>query len=194
MGDPKRKHKKYSRPKNLFEKDRIEEENSLIKRYGLKNKKEIWKAESEIDKIRSLAKKLIVASQEEQAKFFNRLIKMSLITSEANIDDVLALTKEKLLSRRLQTIVFKKGLAKTAKGARQLIVHRKIIVDGKVIDAPSYIVKADEEDKIEIKKKIKKEKAAGVKISEEISEEKKQEINEEKKQEGIKKEQEREQK
>ena len=182
MGDPKRKHKKYSRPRQLFEKARIEEENSLIKRYGLKNKKEIWKAESEIDRIRSLAKKLIVSSQEEQEKFFNRLIKLGLIKAGDNIDDVLALTKEKLLARRLQTIVFKRGLAKTPKGARQLIVHRKIIIGNKVVDAPSYIVKSNEEETIMIKKKEKKEKPEKEEKPEQV--EQKQEKQEEKTQNG----------
>jgi small subunit ribosomal protein S4 len=182
MGDPKRKHKKYSRPRQLFEKARIEEENALIKRYGLKNKREIWKAASEIDRIRSLAKNLIVASQEEQQKFFNRLIKLGLIKSEDNIDDVLALTKEKLLARRLQTIVFKRGLAKTPKGARQLIVHRKIMVGGKVIDAPSYTVKSDEEQTIQIRKKEKKQKQQEkIEPKEEEPEQKEQEQKQEEK-------------
>ena len=156
MGDPKKKHKKYSRPKHLFSRSRIDEERSIIKKYGLKNKKEIWKAESEINRIRSLAKQLIVATPEEQEKFFNRLIKLGLIKKGATIDDVLALTKERLLERRLQTIVIKKTLAKTPKEARQLIVHRKIKVSGKVIDAPSYIVKSKEENIIQLIKKKKK--------------------------------------
>ncbi len=158
MGDPKKRHKKYSRPRKLFDKTRIEEEKSLIKKYGLKNKKEIWKAETEINRIRGLAKNLIVASQEEQEKFFNHLIHLGLIRQGANIDDVLALTKEKLLERRLQTIIVKKNLSKSIKEARQLIVHRKIKVSGKVIDAPSYIVKADEENEINLIKKQKKKK------------------------------------
>jgi small subunit ribosomal protein S4 len=158
MGDPKKKHKKYSRPKQLFDKTKIEEERNITKKFGLKNKKEIWRAESEINRIRGLAKKLIVASPEEQEKFFNRLINLGLIKQGATIDDVLALTREKLLERRLQTIVAKKGLSKTVKEARQLIVHRKVRVAKKVIDAPSYHVKADEEDKIKIIKKEKKKK------------------------------------
>lgn len=156
MGDPKRKHKKYSRPRKLFDKTKIDEERSITKRFGLKNKKEIWRAEAKVNSIRGLAKKLIIASPEKQENFFNRLIKLGLIKEGATIDDVLALTMEKLLERRLQTIVAKKGLAKTVKEARQLIVHRKVRVAGKVIDSPAHHVKNDEENKIQIIKKQKK--------------------------------------
>jgi small subunit ribosomal protein S4 len=184
MGDPKRKHKKYSRPKHLFNKARIDEESNLVKKHGLKNKKEIWKAETEIDRIRSLAKALIVASQEEQEKFFNRLIRLGLIKKEANIDDVLALTKEKLLERRLQTIVFKKGIAKSPKGARQLIVHRKIKVGDKMIDSPAYIVKSDEENLIKKIEKPKKLKQAKVNLNEITEQKPEQEQKKEEKQEN----------
>ncbi len=158
MGDPKRKHKKYSRPKQLFDKVRIDEENSLLKKYGLKSKREIWKADSAVSKFRARAKALIVESQEEQQKFFNKLINLGMLKDGDTLDDVLALTKEKLLERRLQTIVHKLNLAKTAKESRQLIAHRKVMVNNKVIDAPSYVVKTGEENSITLKKKIKKEK------------------------------------
>lgn len=154
MGDPKKSHKKYKRPKKIFTKARIEEEKAIIKKYGLKNRREIWKAETEINKIRSQAKKLIL-EPESQENFFNRLRKIGLIKEKDTIDDVLALTKEKLLERRLQTIVYKKGLAKTPKEARQLIVHKKIKVGEKIVNIPSYIVKTEEENKISL---IKKEK------------------------------------
>lgn len=186
MGDPKKKHKKYSRPRKKFDKARIEEEKAITKRYGLKNKKEILRAEAEINKIRNLAKKLIVASQEEQEKFFNRLIKLGLIKKDATIDDVLALTKEALLDRRLQTFVAKKNLAKTVKGARQLIVHRKILVGTKVIDAPSHLVKSAEENQIKIIRKEKKKKPTEAEIESETIEEKQEQKNIKEKQEGEK--------
>ena len=67
-----RKHKKYGRPKKPFDKQRIDEENVLVSRYGLKNKKEIWKAEAAIDKIRGRAKSLITAERSEQEKLFKK--------------------------------------------------------------------------------------------------------------------------
>ncbi|MCX8194479.1 MAG: 30S ribosomal protein S4, partial [Candidatus Pacearchaeota archaeon] len=106
MGDPRRQHKKYSRPRQLFTKARIEEEKALVKKYGLKNRREIWRAESYINRIRAQAKKLIVQPEQQEA-FINRLAKLGLVRPTSTIDDILALTKEKLLERRLQTIVYK---------------------------------------------------------------------------------------
>ncbi len=155
MGDPKRQHKKFNRPRQLFSKTRIEEEKAITKNYGLKNRREIWKAGTEINKIRSQAKGLILDPQAQEA-FLARLRKMGLIKGQISIDDVLALTKEKLLERRLQTFVYKKGLAKTVKEARQLITHRKIRIGDKFVNIPGYIVKTDEEKLITLAKKEKK--------------------------------------
>lgn len=135
----RKQHKKYQKPKKLFNKIQIEEEDSLLKNYGLKNKKELWKAEAKIEKIRKQAKKLLTAPQEQQ-QFLNKLATIGLIKANANIDDLLELKKEDILNRRLQTIVHKKGLATTAKQARQLIVHKKIMVSEKILNIPSYIV------------------------------------------------------
>ena len=147
----KRKHKQYSRPKRPFDKARIEEEVVVKKRYGLKNKREIWKADAKTRIIRQKAKRLIKASAEEQKAFFDRLKKMGLNVS--SISDVLGLDKTNYLDRRLQTVVVNKGLASTPKSARQLIVHKKVLVNGTVVDSPSYIVKLEAEDKISLKKK-----------------------------------------
>jgi len=146
----------FSRPKKLYEKDRIEKENQLIKKYGLKNKREIWKAESEIEKIRKQAKELITSEPEKQNILLNKLRKRGFKVEK--ISDVLALNKEDWMKRRLQSIVVEKKLANTAKAARQLIVHKHIAIKGKIINVPSYIVKTDEEDKIEVILKSKKSK------------------------------------
>lgn len=145
-----RQHKRYKRPKKPFDKARIEEEKRLMKEYGLKNKREIWKAETNISRIRAQARKLIV-EPEKQEQFLNKLRKIGLIDEKAGLNEVLSLTKRDWLERRLQTIVFKKGLAKTIKEARQLIVHRKILVNDKIVDVPSYVVKKDEEPLIKRK-------------------------------------------
>ena len=155
----KRKHKTYSRPKKPFEKLRIEEEAILKEEYGLKNKREIWKTEAKIKLIRQKAKKLISASPTEQKTLFDKLKKIGLNVN--SLADVLSLNKEDYLKRRLQTILVKKKLAKTAKSARQLITHKKVIVEKNVVDSPSYVVSLDLEDKISLKQKIpsiKKEK------------------------------------
>ncbi|MEX0920861.1 MAG: 30S ribosomal protein S4 [Candidatus Pacearchaeota archaeon] len=150
----KRKIKKYSKPKRPFDKERIEEEAEIKKKFGLKNKKEIWKADSKVKSFREKAKKLIPASKEEQEALFNRLKKMGFEVN--SIADVLSMDKKDLLERRLQSILVKKNLATTSKGARQLITHKKVLVDGRVVNIPSYLVPLDLEDKIVVKKKVKK--------------------------------------
>ena len=156
----KRKHKQYSKPKRPFDKQRIDQEAKVKKDFGLKNKKEIWRAESQIKSIREKAKNLIPASGEKQNALFGRLKKIGLKTD--SIADVLSLEKEDYLERRLQTIVFKKKLSSTVKGARQLIVHKKVKVGNKVVDSPSYIVPLELEDKIVIKPQKVKQKSEAV--------------------------------
>jgi len=151
----KRKHKRYSKPKRPFDKTRIEEEAKIKKEFGLKNKKEIWKAEARIKAIREKAKKLISSSPEEQQALFNRLKKIGLNVN--SIADVLSLNKEDYLKRRLQTIIANKKIAQTTRNARQLIVHKKILVDENVVNSPSYLVPINLEDKISLKIKNKKE-------------------------------------
>ncbi len=146
----KRKHKNYSRPKRPFDKTRIEEEKVIVKEYGLKNKREIWKAEAKVKLIRERAKKMVSAKEEDRKEFFKRLNEMGIKVN--SIADVLSLTKEDWLKRRLQTVVVKKELAKTPKESRQMITHKKILVDGKAVNIPSYIVPVEFEEKISVKR------------------------------------------
>jgi small subunit ribosomal protein S4 len=167
----KRKHKIYSRPKRPFDKARIEEEAKIKEEFGLKNKKEIWKADAKIAIMRNKAKKLISASQEEKEAFFNRLKKFGFNVN--SIGDVLSLDKTDYLKRRLQTVLVDKKIASTTKGARQLITHKKVLINGNSINAPSYLVPVEFENKItlkehKIKKKVTKENDI---IKEELSEE-----------------------
>jgi len=152
-----KKHKKYTKPRKKFDLERVKEENEIVKRYGLKNKREVWKADAEIGRIRRRAKTLITKSEEEKKKFLDKLKKIGLKVE--NIADVLGLNLEDLLKRRLQSILSKKNKI-PMKNARQLIVHKHISIDGKILNVPSYIVPVIEEDKIEIIKsvKLKKEK------------------------------------
>jgi len=149
----KRKHKRYSRPKRPFEKLRIEKEGEIRKKYGLKNKKEIWKADAKISVIREKAKRLISAEPEKQKALFEQLNKIGL--NVKSIGEVLALEKEDYLKRRLQTILVIKNLATTSKSARQLIIHRKVLINNKIVDRPSYIVPLELENKISLKIKEK---------------------------------------
>ena len=142
----------------------MDEENVLVKRYGLKNKREIWKAKTAVSKLRRRAKALIGKDKEKQKEFFDKLTKMGIVVRD--VSDVLALTEENLFERRLQTVLFKKKMATTVKGARQLIVHKNVLVDGKIVNIPSFVVTNDLENKISLKErkaKPVKEKAEEVK-------------------------------
>ncbi len=152
----KRKHKLYSKPKRPYDKQRIQEEAVIIKKFGLKNKREIWKAQAKVDSMREKAKNLISASEEDKEAFFKRLRKIGLMVN--SIADVLSLTKEDYLSRRLQTIVAEKNFANTTKAARQLITHKKILVNGGIVNSPAYVVPTELEDKISVKERVKKVK------------------------------------
>jgi small subunit ribosomal protein S4 len=166
-----RKSKKYSRPKKLYIKERIKSENELVKKYGLKNKKEIWKAQAKINYLRGRAMALARASPEEQKVLFDKLNRIGLVIE--NTADVLALETEKLLARRLPSIVFKKGLSKTPQEARQMVVHKRVSIEDKIVNVPSYIVAVEEESKIKLKSKAKKKD-----VKKEESEEKVEEMKE----------------
>ena len=151
----KRKHKRYSKPKRPFDKIRIDEEAQIIKEFGLKNKREIWKAEANINSIRKRAKELISSDPEEQQALFNKLKKIGINVN--SIADVLSLDKQNYLKRRLQTVLVAKRMATTSKSARQLITHKKVLINGRVLNSPSYIVPIKLENKISLKETKKKE-------------------------------------
>ena len=153
MGDPRRLRKKYEKPSKRWDKQRIIEERKLMEAYGLKNKKELWKLQTILRKYRHMARKLVGMPEEERKEkeetLLNKLIKMGLLKPGATLDDVLGLKVEDILDRRLQTQVYKKGLARTIKQARQFIVHGHIKVGDKRIRSPGYLVTVEEEDLID---------------------------------------------
>ena len=151
MGDPKRIRSKYDTPVHPWQKERLEEEKSLVQIYGLVNKKEVYKAGSRLKKFKDIAKSLVSKSEsqaeKEREQLFRKLKSLNLVQEEL-LDAVLGLELEQLMERRLQTIVFKKGLARSVKQARQMITHRHITVNGKMITSPSYLVTVSEEANI----------------------------------------------
>jgi small subunit ribosomal protein S4 len=154
MGTAKKPSKKYKSPLRIWDKPRIERDKILRKKYGFKNKKELWKVESVLRNTRLRARELVGLKalnlgQEEEKEFIATLSKRGLVSSNATVDDVLELNLENFMDRRLQTFVLKKEMARSIREARQIITHRHIVVDGKIIAGPSYMVKKDEEDKIE---------------------------------------------
>jgi len=175
----KRKHKSYSKPKRPFDSKRFEEEAELKKEFGLKNKREIWKAEKKISVIRKKAKRRISEGEDKQKSLFKQL--NSLGFKVGSIADVLGMEVKDYLKRRLQTFVFQTNLAKTPREARQLISHRKILVEGSVVDKPSYLIKVSQEKKISLKEKVQKlaKQEDSTPLSEKIVNEKKKDIQSE---------------
>lgn len=151
MGDPRKIRNKYEKPMHPWEKTRIEEEKKLMQKYGLVNKKELWKITSKLTKFKDNAKKLVAKrgtqAEKETSQLISKVKSLGLIQTDS-VEEILGITAEQLFDRRLQTIVQKKGLARTAKQARQMITHRHILIGNKKMTAPGYLVKLSEEHTI----------------------------------------------
>lgn len=152
MGDPKKQKKKYSKPSHPWQKERIVEEAAILREYGLKNKKEVWKMRSLQRTFAKRAKELIALKGQqaeiEKQQLLSKLRRLGLIQQTAQLDDILSLDIKDVLERRLQTQVFKKNLARSMNQARQFIVHNHIVVGERKISSPSYIVPLSEETQI----------------------------------------------
>ncbi len=152
MGDPRRQRKKYSTPSHPWQKERIKEEKSIIKKYGLKNKKELWKMESKLKKFTTQAKRLITEKGEqaerEKEQLLSKISALGLVPEKFDLTAVLGITLKDIMNRRLQTLVYKKNLAKSLKQARQFIAHNHITVKGRKVTSPSYLVTKDGEEAV----------------------------------------------
>ncbi len=145
MGDPKFPSKHYDTPSHPWQKVRIEEESGLIHQYGLKNKREIWRANTKVREMRRQARKLTANSSDDQAQkeknlLLAKLNRLGMLEQNSGLEDVLIMTPENVLDRRLQTQVYLQGLSSTVKQARQLIVHGHISIDGAVVRVPGILV------------------------------------------------------
>ena len=143
---PIRKHKKFSRPRKMFDIALIKEEQNLIKKYGLKSRREVWRASFAVEKMRNLAKELITADEKLKKEFVERQASKGF--NVASIADVLALGKEDYLKRRLQSVIVAKKLAQTHKQARQLITHKHVKLKGHFINSPSHLTTIEEENSL----------------------------------------------
>ena len=154
MGDPKKARKQYSRPRSPWRADQLAQELYLLGTFGLRNKRELWKAQTQLSSVRKQARTLLAATQavrlREEKKLLDSLRRKGLIHEGASLDDILSLTVEDMLARRLQSMVFKKGMALSPLHARQLIVHGHIVVGERVITVPGYEVGGLEEGTIKI--------------------------------------------
>ena len=153
MGDPKFPSKHYNTPSHPWQKTRIEQERTLTHQYGLKSKKEIWKADTKVREMRRQARKLTAKANDEQAQkektlLLNKLSRLGMLEQGAALEDVLRMAPENILDRRLQTQVYLQGLASTVKQSRQLIIHGHISVEGAVNRVPGMIVTKTQEKNI----------------------------------------------
>ena len=152
MGDPKRQRRKFETPRFPWRKDILQEELKVLGTFGLRNKHELWRHETQLSKYRGIARSLIGRSPEERMKMENELLtrlkKIGVLQETAILDYVLDLSTGDILERRLQTLVFRKGLTKTVHQARQLITHGHITLNNRRVTVPGYIVSQEEEKSI----------------------------------------------
>ena len=154
MGDIKNFRKDWNKPKRPFNFELKMEELKILGTFGLKTKRELWKARTELSRVRNQARSLLSLRQEVREKeepiLIHSLSRIGLVEQSATLDDVLNLEINDLLSRRLQTIIMKKFYFKTPYQARQAISHGHILIGDRVVNIPSYVVKVDEEEQVKL--------------------------------------------
>ena len=151
MGDPKKLRKSYRRPRRIWNSDQLSSELYIIGSYGLRNKRELWKAQTKVANFRNQARKLLALTLEERQEkeslllsFLNRLG----LANTSSLDDILNLKIEDILERRLQTIVMRKMGIKSPFQARQVVVHGHVSVGNQKVNLPGYLVKKQDESRI----------------------------------------------
>ena len=153
MGDPKKKQKTYKTPKRPYDSDTLMAELKTIGAYGLRNKRELWKAHTELSHMRSSARNLLGLIGEKRVlkeqQIINKLAHRGLVMENGRLEDVLTLSVEDILERRLQTYIFRRGLASSLFQARQLITHGHIAISGRKVTTPSYQIKITDEETLD---------------------------------------------
>lgn len=152
MGDPRRLKKKFETPMHPWRAANIEIERELKEEYALKNKQEIWRMDSLLRGFKNQAKRLIALrttqADKERTQLLKRLQRLGLLSAGARLDEILGLTTKNVMERRLQSFVFRKGLARSMKQARQFITHSHLMVKDRIVTAPSHIITKSEEELI----------------------------------------------
>ena len=154
MGDPKTSRRVWKKPKRPLNYDLMMDELKTLGTFGLKTKRELWKTQTELSRVRFQARSILALRQEDRKRkepiLMQSLSKIGLVDQNSTLDDVLNLQVTDLLSRRLQTIAQKRLYFKTPYQARQAIVHGHVMIGDYVVTIPSYIVKTEEETKIHL--------------------------------------------
>jgi small subunit ribosomal protein S4 len=152
MGDPKYPRRVWRKPKRPLNYELKMEELKTLGTFGLRTKRELWKAHTELSRVRHQARSLLALRQEVRAEkepiLMKSLARIGLVSGDATLDDVLNLSVNDLLSRRLQTIVTKKLGFTTPYQARQAVIHGHIMIGERKVDIPSYTVPVEEENSI----------------------------------------------
>ncbi|KAI9655818.1 MAG: 40S ribosomal protein S9 [Bathelium mastoideum] len=173
---PRPYSKTYKTPRRPFESARLDSELKLVGEYGLRNKREVWRVALTLSKIRRAARQLLTLDEKDPKRLFEgnalirRLVRVGVLDeSRMKLDYVLALRLEDFLERRLQTCVYKLGLAKSIHHARVLIRQRHIrqaksltqslsmnfsanvviSVGKQIVNVPSFIVRLDSQKHID---------------------------------------------
>ncbi|MEM4389814.1 MAG: 30S ribosomal protein S4 [Candidatus Micrarchaeia archaeon] len=157
MGDPRRLKKKYETPRKLWDAQRIQEEQKLLEEYGLRSMRELWIAKQELKRIRREARVLLSLGEQGKLKakeLLDKVKRYGFAKGDITLEGLLSLDIRDILERRLETRVFKRGLARSMKQARQLIAHGLISVGGRRVSAPSYLVPVSEEETISYYKPV----------------------------------------
>ena len=152
MGDPRKAKKTFRRPRRLWTADQLNAELYIVGSYGLRNKRELWKAQSEVARFRNQARALLAIPTEVRYENERRLLtflnRLGLVNESASLDDILNLKIEDLLERRLQTIVMKKARTKSPHEARQIVVHGHVSVGNRIVNIPGYLVRGEEDPQV----------------------------------------------
>jgi small subunit ribosomal protein S4 len=159
MGDhPKNSRKMWRKPKRPLNYDLLSEELYVLGTYGLKNKRELWKAHTELSRIRNQARSLLALTQEVRSNkepiLMRSLSRVGLVKKDSTLDDVLNLKVTDLLSRRLQTVIQKKANIKSPYLARQAVVHGHVMIGERTINIPSYTVTVEEENQVSLSPEV----------------------------------------
>jgi len=156
MGYHKLFRKTAKRPHTPYERERLDRELKLLGEYGLRNKREVYRVQYTLAKIRSVARNLLILPEKDPKRLFEggallrRLTRLGLLTeNEQRLDYCLNLSVEKFLDRRLETRVFAAGLARSIHHARCLILQRHIRVGKQMVNSPSFMVRVESEKVIE---------------------------------------------
>jgi len=144
-------------PRKPFDKDRLINELRVVGAYGLRCKRECWRVQLALAKIRKAARTLMTLDESDPRRLFEgdallrRMVRLGVLKeNERKLDYILGLTLNQFMERRLQTLVAEKKLANSVHHARVLIRQRHIAVGKQMVNIPSFMVRVSSEQHIQM--------------------------------------------